>query len=402
VFAATVKDAGLVGEERVAKLLFLALTSRVFDRPVSVAVKAASSSGKSFAVDSVLRFFPPDAYFALTGMSDRLLAYTDEPLQHRYLIIYEAVGMASEFASYLIRSLLSEGRIAYAFVDSTPKGKVTRKVMREGPTGLITTTTAVHLHAENETRILSLSVSESPEQTAAILVATAKEPGKVDVSHWHALQVWLAAGPTDVSIPFGECLATLIPPKAVRLRRDFTTVRTLIKAHALIHRASRAKDEKGRIIATIDDYSVVRELVADLVADAVEAAVKPEVRDTVAAVANLFAAGKEEVSQAELCSALKLDRAPVSRRVAAAINGGYLVNREDRKGRPAKLVPGDPLPQEVEVLPSVKRLEEALRCCAVERKERAPSPAAPDNHDDLEIPSFLKRAVGDGVTEWKL
>ena len=39
---------GLVGERRVAKLLYLAVTSRLLDRPVSVAVKGPSSGGKSF------------------------------------------------------------------------------------------------------------------------------------------------------------------------------------------------------------------------------------------------------------------------------------------------------------------------------------------------------------------
>jgi hypothetical protein len=45
-------------------------------------------------------------------MSDRALAYSSEALRHRHLVIYEAAGMASDFATYLIRSLPSEGRLA--------------------------------------------------------------------------------------------------------------------------------------------------------------------------------------------------------------------------------------------------------------------------------------------------
>jgi hypothetical protein len=75
----------------------------------SVAVKGPSSGGKSFVIESTLKFFPPEAYYALTAMSDRALAYSNEPLRHRFLVIYEAAGMASDFATYLIRSLLSEG-----------------------------------------------------------------------------------------------------------------------------------------------------------------------------------------------------------------------------------------------------------------------------------------------------
>src|SRR6516164_7611295 len=60
---------GLVGERRVAKLIYLAVTSRLLDCPISIAVKGPSSGGKSFTVDTVLRFFPGEAFHALTAMS---------------------------------------------------------------------------------------------------------------------------------------------------------------------------------------------------------------------------------------------------------------------------------------------------------------------------------------------
>ena len=91
-------------------------------------------------------------------------------------------------------------------------------------------------------------------------------------------------------------LAELVPPIAVRLRRDFKTVLMLIRAHALLHQASRLKDEQGRVVATLEDYAAVRELVADLVAEGVEATVKPEVREVVEATARLIADGQEEVA----------------------------------------------------------------------------------------------------------
>src|SRR5438034_11708608 len=65
----------------------------------------------------------------------------------------------------------------------------------------------------------------------------------------------------------------------------------LVRAHALLHQASRRKDDRGRIIAEIEDYRVVRELVADLVAVGVEATVKPEVREVVQAVGALLKTG---------------------------------------------------------------------------------------------------------------
>jgi hypothetical protein len=344
---------GLVGERRAAKLIYLALTSRLLDRPVSVAVKGPSSGGKSFIVETTLKFFPPAAFYSLTAMSDRALAYSNEPLQHRHLVIYEAAGMASDFATYLVRSLLSEGCLRYETVEKTKDGLVPRLIEREGPTGLIVTTTSLRLHAENETRMLSLTITDSHFQTAAIFRALAQENiyADADLTQWHALQTWLSKGPTRVVIPFADELAQLVPPVAVRLRRDFKTVLMLIRGHALLHQASRLKDEQDRVVAALEDYAAVRELVADLVAEGVEATVKPEIREVVDTTARLIAEGYDEVRQANLKAVLDLDKSAISRRVAGALDGGFLKNLEDRKGRPARLVLGDPLPANRDVLP---------------------------------------------------
>ncbi len=96
-FARDLSRSGVAGEARVAKLLYLAVTSRLLGRPVSVAVKGPSSGGKSYLTEQVLRFFPERAYYALTAMSERALAYSEEPLQNRFLVIYEAAGMSGDY-----------------------------------------------------------------------------------------------------------------------------------------------------------------------------------------------------------------------------------------------------------------------------------------------------------------
>jgi hypothetical protein len=113
----------------------------------------------------------------------------------------------------------------------------------------------------------------------------------------------------------------------------------------------------------------VRTLVADLVAQGIDATVKPELRETVEAASGLLDDGNSEVRQADLARALKLDKSSISRRVAAALDGGFLKNLEDRKGRPARLVLGDPLPENREVLPSADRLagDDLLHSCAVDK-----------------------------------
>jgi hypothetical protein len=55
-FAAELAQSGVAGESRIAKLLYLAVTSRLLQRPVSIALKGPSSGGKSHVVERVLSF----------------------------------------------------------------------------------------------------------------------------------------------------------------------------------------------------------------------------------------------------------------------------------------------------------------------------------------------------------
>jgi hypothetical protein len=279
--------------------------------------------------------------------------------------------MMGEFASYLIRSLLSEGRIVYEMVERQAGGLVPRRIEKEGPTGLIVTTTSVRLHAENETRLLSLHVKDTRAQTREVMRAIAS-PARTDFdpSAWIALQQWITRCEYRVEIPFAPALAEGIPPVAVRLRRDFGQVLNLVRAYAILHQATRARDGAGRILATLEDYAVVRELVADIISEGVEATVSPAVKETVDATSGILAAGRNEVSITQLAQVLGLDKSAASRRAASALQQGFLRNLEDRKGRPARLTLGEPLPESVTILPSA----EVLQRCSVDRGENTPPP----------------------------
>jgi hypothetical protein len=291
-FGKAVESAGLVGETSNAKILYLALTSRLFERPVSIAVKGVSAGGKSFTVESVLKFFPASAFFARTGFSEKALYFSDEDFCHRFIVLFEAIGMESDYLSYVIRTLLSENRLSYELPVKTEEGMKPQVLEKEGPTGLVTTTTAARLHPENETRLLSLGVIDTKQQTQAVMRILAAEKAAVfDYAPWQAFQEWLATGARSVAVPYASWLADRIPPVAVRLRRDFGVLLSLIRAHALLHRGTRDKDAQGRIVASTADYSAVYRLVENLFAEGVEATVPATVRETVEAVRECLAAG---------------------------------------------------------------------------------------------------------------
>jgi hypothetical protein len=297
-------------------------------------------------------------------MSEKALAYSQEPMSHRHLVIYEASGLGSDFAHYLLRSLLSEGRIRYETVEKTSEGLKALLIEREGPTGLIVTTTRAGLHPENETRILSLEVDDSTQQTMSVLLAHAKGERqetvdqKADQTPFQALQRILDLKRPQVLIPYAKPLALGCNPTAVRLRRDFPMVLNLVKAHAALHFNHRHKDGQGRIIATYEDYQVVFDLVADLVACGAGLKVTETVRAMVGAVKALVADLKDHpgVSIREIADYLAVHKSTASRRVKkAALHEGSL---ETKAKAPAyKLVPGDPLPDNQTVLPSPDKIK---------------------------------------------
>lgn len=369
------------GDIKQAKLLFLTLHTRFSDQPVSVVVKGPSSGGKSFLVNTILKFLPPTAYEALTGMSEKALVYWDADLQHKYLFVQEASGLQNPQGNWLLRSLLSEGQLRYTVTVKVGDKYATEEITQKGPTGLLLTTTANTLHFEDETRMLSLTVDDSSEHTRrVILEQAASYTGEVraspDFDRWHKFHDWIAAGPHRVLIPYANELGQMVEPLANRLKRDFAQVLSLIEASALVHQHNRQCDD-GWIIADIDDYRLVWELVADIVSVGVEATVSKEVRETVEAVRALKGKtralkGKTEEPLQEKSSdwdglplfavaeKLQLDKGSASRRVKEACRLGYLENLEQRKGRTAKLILGKPLPEDRKVLPAPEELAVAV------------------------------------------
>jgi hypothetical protein len=348
----------VAGEEKLATLIYLALTSRVLpwgkpgERPVSVFAKGTTSTGKSHTTRRVLRFFPGDAtaFIDLGSMSRRFLFYDERTYEHRFLIVSEwaAVRDDPELVT-LLRVLLSEGHILHGTVEGEGKRRAL-PIEKKGPTGLIVTTTEGQVDSEMETRCLSLTTDDTPEQTRRVfgVFADLEEQieSPVEFDAWHELQAWIGAhGETHVGIPFVRALAELMPTGATRLRRDFVSLLCLIRAHAILYQAQRERDRNGRIIATVEgDYEPVRDLIGELIAEGVEASVPKTVRETVEVVAALIKEGHEHPSPKRILERLGVGRAATYDRLKEARHRGYLVNEAKKNERGLKLALGAELP----------------------------------------------------------
>ena len=164
-----------------------------------------------------------------------------------------------------------------------------------------------------------------------------------DFEPWLALQRWLElAGERRVVIPFARKLADLLPATAVRMRRDFSQLLTVIQTIALLHQAQRERDGQGRIIATLDDYAAARWLLEEVFAATVHE-MTPAIRETVEAVTRL-SKGSPTVTEQQLVKELGLVKSTIHYRVRRAVKSGFLVNQTSQRGAPAQLVIGAPIP----------------------------------------------------------
>ena len=319
----------------------------------------------------------PKELYVRTATSALALFYTEDDLRHRTLVFYEAnkLGDEDDDLARVLRTLISEGRLKYEVTDV--RTHATKLLEKEGPVAFISTTCKTRLDDEIETRILSLHSDSSDEMTRevvrAILLGATEAPAEPDLGEWHALDRWLAANKRPVVIPWAAALAGFDLAGPPRLRRDISNLLALARANALLHQATREIDGGDRVVAKLDDYRVVVELLSDALAIATDQAVREGVRRVVEAVIRLREDGDDErVTLRRAAAAAGASPSTTHHDAHEALDRGYLIDRSTTRGR-FDLDLGDPLPEQHQFLPSADELAEVFG-------ERSPSVRPPTEH----------------------
>jgi hypothetical protein len=404
---------GYGGDLTGPKLLYLAMTGRVVKQrlgssPAHTLVIAPSSTGKSYSVGSMKRLFPPQVYIEIDAGTPKTLIYLVKPVAYRALLYAEMDSIPKDqeggIAASAIRTLLQEHRLRYHVVVKDPETHqmVTREIVKEGPTTLITTSVR-ELHDEQlRTRLFELDMPDNINRIRQTLKTRARlETGaalpEVDPALL-ALQAYLQAqAPIDVIVPFADELAEWLgrgEPES-RIRRDYERLLTLIKAVTAVRHARRQQNEDGRWVATIDDYVVVYDLAADMYEGSVSG-VSNTVRQTVETLKGLKEANPNSVTNVtDLGKALGINKKNASVRVKNAARLGYIRNEESRVGYSAILVIGDKLPARSS-LPDPEELRS--QTSPVRRSVRPPGAPPPRPTRPVWAPELLgpndKGAVG--------
>lgn len=362
---------GLAGEERNAKILFLAFISRLLyppGIPVNVALIGPSAVGKDYLVERVMRLFRDGEIIERTSMSDRALVYSPVDFRHKFLFFQEIEGLGDlssqsegeNVRATIIRNILWKARLLYEYTRRDESGTFTTEIVeREGPLGAVIATTRP-VEGQLSTRLIELEMDDTPVQTRRVSHAimsrwnTDRPSEEIDMSMWYDLDlVCREQAKFGLEILFGETLANLVNDGNVRMRRDLEIFLSLCASHALLYYTQREKDARGRIIISLEDYKAVHDLTSETFMAVESETLTAAQKQVVTLVLELTAAGGYTTYNA-LSKGLLIDRTSIIRRLQVPLKLGYIRNNTaGKRGQPAELVPGDPMPLPVSAFPTM-------------------------------------------------
>jgi DNA primase catalytic core len=280
---------GLMGEGNNVHLLYVAMTSRKRDTPLSVLILSSSGSGKTALQDAVLAFCPPEDLVKLTALSGKALFYKERlSLKNKVLALEEGDG--AEEAMYAIRNLISAGELVS---ESTIKDLVTGRLTTmenkvEGPSSVCFTTTKPDVDPETKSRFWVTSIDESRDQTRKILLFQRKQhlsDGLITSPEIEAIlrkhrNFQRLLKPLAVKNPFADQLA--YGDDRLQGRRDQPKYLNLIKAIAFLRQMTKEVFYEQRngsavpyINADLDDIALANKLAHEILGHSLDELSRP-------------------------------------------------------------------------------------------------------------------------------
>ena len=338
----TITAGGFVGDIKPAMVVYMTLTGRLLERPPHLKLLGQPSSGKNAAINAAMQLFPESAYIEIDAASNAYLVYSGETLTHRAVILTEMDSMPrsdTNFASFF-RTLMDKGRAVYRVTVEGQQGE-TRKgtsVLVEGPIAFITTGIK-DLDSQAQSRMLTLNIDDDPERVKLVSKMQARRRSgdvkPVDTARMRSLQRYLElCGPFTVVVPFWDTVIDLMPQTfftSVRQNRDSEHLLACIETFAILYHVQRRRDDRGRIVAGIDDYEKASALLDSLFRSVSADGVTEADRDAYEAVQRLQMSHPEGVSNAMLAEELRRSRSTISTRMKRLNEKGLVKNSSIKK-----------------------------------------------------------------------
>lgn len=269
-----IEKTGIAGERDLCRQLYIIMSSRILDKPLSGIVFGASASGKSYMIETIAKMMPEEAVLQAHDITDQALHYLKPgTLKNRIVIAGERLedkrgkrGKAEDNTKAL-REMLASGKLSKLVTTKDSEGKpCAEHLEQEGPIAYIESTTSTHIHDEDATRLLPLVTDESSKQTQIIVEAMRKnaeigiknEKEKEFILNKHKTAQRLLR-PYKVIIPYAGFLR--LPCDIVATRRAYDHLLSMIKSVAILRQYQKEIKANLIIEADIKDYEIIYQLI---------------------------------------------------------------------------------------------------------------------------------------------
>lgn len=236
-------ESGIAGEERNRLVLFVVMTSRLLNNPLSAVCMARSGVGKSHLMERVAQCMPDPSKLECTQLTPESLYYMGRhELSHRIMLIEDLEGARE--VMYPLRELQSKKRISKRFPKKGRDGKERTELrVVEGPVCVVACTTAEAIYEDNANRSLPLHLDDSAEQDARImehqraLVAGLIDAGQQQQVREQLQRMQRALRPIKVVNPYAPLIA--LPAEVFKPRRTLQLLLSFIEAVTFYHQLQR-------------------------------------------------------------------------------------------------------------------------------------------------------------------
>jgi DNA primase len=257
--------AGITGEEQSRIFLLLVAISYKMPDPLHALIQGSSGSGKTRLLKQISDCMPQEKVTRLTRISDKVLYNYPEKYFINRLLCLEDIDGLSEEAEFAFRELQSNGELNSAASIKLENGQITsgQKTVK-GPIASLACTTRGEIYEDNMSRCFLVAVDESAAQTKRVIeYQNKKAAGETDAKQEQEVKRFMQnivrqLKPLQVVNPYASKVH--LPEEAHKIRRLNEMLQSFVKMVTIINQYQRKKDERGRLIAEIQDLEEAIEI----------------------------------------------------------------------------------------------------------------------------------------------
>ncbi len=257
-------DKRITGEKQSRKAIFLSLCSiwiKDMRVPLNTIVSSVSSAGKSYICKQIVELFPANLVIYRSKISGEAFTYwhvneKDWTWDGKILVL-EDIGQAV-IDSPTFRVMCSDGSVA-----TVVRNQKAVDLFVNGKPCMLLTTASTSPSKEVLNRFNIVQLDESAKQTEDVAYNEALESKNIPFDPLITKALSLLKR-REVHVPFSLDMHNYINKnygyKDVRMRRDFSRLRDLIKCSTVLYQLQR-EEQNGKLVATKQDYEIARECI---------------------------------------------------------------------------------------------------------------------------------------------